>query len=36
MQKIVFLDRATLGPRVVLRQPAFPHSLTEHVRGTSA
>jgi glycerate dehydrogenase len=29
MHKIVFLDRATLGPRVRLRPPAFAHQLTE-------
>ncbi len=27
MQKIVFLDRATLSPQTVLRTPAFPHTL---------
>ena len=30
MQKIVFLDRATIAPEVTLRRPAFPHTLTEH------
>ncbi|MBV9248793.1 MAG: D-2-hydroxyacid dehydrogenase [Acetobacteraceae bacterium] len=30
MQKIVFLDRATLGPRVRLRPPTFPHRFVEH------
>ena len=30
MHKIVFLDRATLSPRVSLRQPLFPHTLDEH------
>lgn len=30
MHKIVFLDRATIGPRVKLRRPSFPHTLTEH------
>lgn len=30
MQKIVFLDRSTLGPRVVLRRPSFAHELVEH------
>ena len=30
MQKIVFLDRATLAPQVTLRRPPFPHTLTEH------
>jgi glycerate dehydrogenase len=34
MQKIVFLDRATLGPRVVLRHPAFAHTLTEYQQTT--
>ena len=32
MHKIVFLDRATLGPRVVLRRPAFAHDYAEHQR----
>jgi glycerate dehydrogenase len=32
MHKIVFLDRSTIGPRVTLRRPAFPHTLTEHQR----
>ena len=32
MQRIVFLDRATLGPRVALRPPSFPHTLVEHAR----
>jgi glycerate dehydrogenase len=30
MHKIVFLDRATLSPRVELRRPAFPHAMEEH------
>ena len=30
MHKIVFLDRATLSPRVQLRQPSFPHTMEEH------
>lgn len=30
MHKIVFLDRATLGPRVVLRRPSFAHDYVEH------
>jgi len=30
MHRIVFLDRATFGPRVTLRQPAFPHSFTAY------
>ena len=30
MHRIVFLDRATLGPRVILRRPSFPHTLEEH------
>jgi glycerate dehydrogenase len=30
MQKIVFLDRATIAPEVTLRRPAFPHTLTEY------
>lgn len=28
--KVVFLDRATISPRTVLRPLAFPHTLTEH------
>jgi glycerate dehydrogenase len=30
MHKIVFLDRATISPRITLRPLAFPHTLTEH------
>ena len=30
MQRIVFLDRATLAPQVRLRAPAFAHELIEH------
>lgn len=30
MQKVVFLDRATLGPRVVLRRPGFEHVFAEY------
>ena len=30
MHQIVFLDRATLSPRVSLRRPSFPHELDEH------
>lgn len=30
MHKVVFLDRATLGPRVALRRPAFEHVFTEY------
>jgi len=30
MQKIVFLDRSTLGPRRALRRPVFPHEFIEH------
>ena len=30
MHRIVFLDRATLSPRVSLRRPSFPHELDEH------
>jgi glycerate dehydrogenase len=30
MHKIVFLDRATLAPRVVLRRPGFEHVFTEY------
>jgi glycerate dehydrogenase len=32
MRKIVFLDRATLGPQVRLRRPDFPHEWMEHER----
>lgn len=32
MQKIVFLDRGTIGPRVRLRAPGFAHTLTEYER----
>jgi glycerate dehydrogenase len=35
MHRIVFLDRGTLGPRVMLQRPSFPHTLTEYQR-TSA
>jgi len=34
MQKIVFLDRATLAPQIVLRTPRFEHQLIEHDRTT--
>src|SRR5215470_13003134 len=30
MERIVFLDRATLAPHIRLRQPACPHELIEH------
>jgi glycerate dehydrogenase len=30
MHRIVFLDRATLSPRVQLRRPSFPHTMEEH------
>ena len=30
MQRIVFLDRATLAPQIVLREPRFEHQLIEH------
>ncbi|MBV9654919.1 MAG: D-2-hydroxyacid dehydrogenase [Acetobacteraceae bacterium] len=30
MQRLVFLDRATLGPRVTLRRPDFPHAWAEY------
>jgi glycerate dehydrogenase len=30
MERIVFLDRATLAPQVKLRPPAFEHQLTEY------
>lgn len=32
MHRIVFLDRATLAPRVRLRKPAFEHQFVEHER----
>jgi glycerate dehydrogenase len=32
MHKIVFLDRATIAPRVVLCRPSFPHELIEYAR----
>jgi glycerate dehydrogenase len=32
MHKIVFLDRATIAPRIVLRRPSFPHDLIEYPR----
>jgi glycerate dehydrogenase len=34
MHKVVFLDRATLGPRVVLRRPAFEHIFAEYSQTT--
>jgi glycerate dehydrogenase len=34
MHEIVFLDRATLGPRVVLRRPAFEHAFSEYPQTT--
>ncbi len=30
MEKIVFLDRATLAPQIQLRKPGFPHELVEY------
>ena len=30
MQRIVFLDRATIGPTVELRRPQFEHEWLEH------
>ena len=30
MHRIVFLDRATIAPQILLRPPAFPHILVEH------
>ncbi len=30
MQRIVFLDRATLAPQIRLRRPSFEHKLVEH------
>ena len=35
MHRIVFLDRATFGPRVRLRRPSFPHTFTEHQQTSS-
>jgi glycerate dehydrogenase len=35
MHKIVFLDRATIAPQIVLRRPGFEHAWIEHER-TSA
>jgi glycerate dehydrogenase len=35
VQRIVFLDRATIGPTVELRRPGFQHEWTEH-QATSA
>jgi glycerate dehydrogenase len=32
MQRIVFLDRGTIGPTVTLRRPAFDHHWEEHER----
>lgn len=32
MDRIVFLDRATLAPHIRLRAPAFPHELISHER----
>jgi glycerate dehydrogenase len=34
MHKIVFLDRTTLAPQIVLREPRFEHQLIEHDRTT--
>lgn len=30
MHHIVFIDRATVAPQIVLRRPSFPHSYVEH------
>lgn len=35
MHRIVFLDRATLAPDVVLKRPDFAHTLVEHDRTTA-
>ena len=35
MHRIVFLDRATLAPDVVLKRPAFAHDLVEYDRTTA-
>ncbi|MFO1306252.1 MAG: D-2-hydroxyacid dehydrogenase [Burkholderiales bacterium] len=32
MQKIVFLDRDTLAPQIVLRRPRFEHEIVEYAR----
>jgi glycerate dehydrogenase len=36
MQRIVFLDRATLAPQIRLRRPGFAHELVEHAYTQSA
>lgn len=35
MHRIVFLDRATLGPRVTLRRAAFDHTFIEHQQSSA-
>lgn len=35
MHKIVFLDRATFGPRVMLRRPVFPHTFIAHSQASA-
>ena len=30
MHRIIFLDRATISPRITLRPLTFPHTLTEY------
>jgi glycerate dehydrogenase len=36
MHRIVFLDRDTIAPRVVVRRPSFPHEWTEYGRTSPA
>jgi glycerate dehydrogenase len=36
MHKIVFLDRATIAPRITLRRPIFPHTLAEYQHTASS
>ena len=36
MEKIVFLDRATLAPQIRLRRPSFAHDYAEHARTAPA
>ena len=36
LHRIVFLDRDTLGPRVVLREPEFPHSFIDYEKTAPA
>ncbi len=36
MQKIVFLDRATIAPQIRLRRPAFAHEMVEYAQTSPA